>query len=172
MLQRRVLVFLPKMQLIRLMTGRFGQAALAEEERKRATEVPFFLIADGKIALRAEVGGESVLALLDTGAAASALSARLARRIRPAQEPASAPAASDVPIAPAVPLTASLNGCVVQIAASRDEATIRPTLDERVSPRLGVEVSLLLGMDFVGRCDRLVVDYVHQQLLIVPESGR
>jgi hypothetical protein len=65
-----------------------------------------------------------------------------------------------------------LNGCVVPIAASRDEAAVRSTLDERVSPRLGVEISLLLGMDFVGRCDRLVVDYVHQQLLIVPEPGR
>ena len=32
---------------------------------------------------------------------------------------------------------------------------------------LAAALSLLLGMDFVARCDRLVVDYVHQQLLIV-----
>lgn len=172
MLQRRVLVFMPKMQLIRLMTGRFGQAALADEERRRATEVPFFLIADGKIALRAEVEGRGVLALLDTGAAASALSARFARRVRPAQAPAAAPATADAPAAPPAPVVAKLNGCVVSIADSWDDVTIRPNLDERVSPRLGVEVSLLLGMDFVGKCDRLVVDYVHQQLLIVPEPGR
>ena len=37
--------------------------------------------------------------------------------------------------------------------------------------RNSVEVSLLLGMDFIARCDRLVVDYVHQQLLIVPDGG-
>jgi hypothetical protein len=166
MLQRRVLVFLPKMQLIRLMTGRYGQAALAEEERKRATAVPFFLIADGKVAVRGEVEGHGVLALLDTGAAATSLSSRLARRI---PRDAKLSAASEPP---PPPLLVNLNGLKLPIAGSLAEASIRPNLDERVSPRLGVEISLLLGMDFVGRCDRLVVDYVHQQLLIVPESGR
>jgi hypothetical protein len=168
MLQRRMLVFAPKLHAIRLMTGRFGQASLLEEEQRRATAIPFFLVADGKIVLRAEVGGVGVLALLDTGAAATALSARLARTLReradaavdPARDPAKEPAAPS-------PLRVRWSGCEIPIAESIAAATVRSNLDERVSPRLGVEVSLLLGMDFVARCDRLVVDYVHQQILIV-----
>jgi hypothetical protein len=166
MLQRRMVVFAPKLHLMRLMTGRLGQPALVEEELRRATAIPFFLVADGKIVLRAEVGGVGVLALLDTGAAATALSARLARKLREradvAGDPASVPAK-----APPSPLRVRWNGCEIPIAESIEAAAVRSTLDERVSPRVGVEVSLLLGMDFVARCDRLVVDYVHQQLLIV-----
>jgi hypothetical protein len=164
MLQRRMLVFAPKLHAIRLMTGRLGQPALVEEELRRATAIPFFLVADGKLVVRAEVGGEGVLALLDTGAAATALSARLARKLRERADAATVPAAE--PAAPS-PLRVRWNGCEIPIAESLAAAAVRATLDERVSPRVGVEVSLLLGMDFVARCDRLVVDYVHQQLLIV-----
>ena len=93
--------------------------------------------------LRAEVE-VGVLALLDTGAAATALSARLARKLREradvAGDPASVPAKE--PAAPS-PLRMRWNGCEIPIAESIEAAAVRSPLDERVSPRVGVEVSLL-----------------------------
>jgi hypothetical protein len=155
LLQRRIVTFLPKQRLVRLMNGRRGRLPLAPEEMARATRIPFFLVGDGKVVFLADEGAVPALALLDTGAAASCVSARFARRAPPADGSA------------AHPLRLELGDRSVDFDAS----TVRSNLDERVSKRIGAEVSLLLGMDFVERFDRVVIDYVHQELLLVPQRA-
>ena len=108
--------------------------------------VPFWLADDGKVLVQVGVGVETWLALVDTGAVSSACSAAAAREGR---------------------------WGVLQLGDQRFELPPprgRAGLDENVSPSVGAEVSLLLGMDFWSRFGILTFDFQHHTLTLTPRD--
>ena len=92
--------------------------------------------------------GRRCLALVDTGAEQSLMSPRLA-------------AANQGPTAAAVGLRVGRHS--FPLGAPR----ISTDLGEVVSRSLGVEVDFILGMDFLGQFDRVVLDYSRQNLALI-----
>ncbi len=109
----------------------------------RGFRVPFFLFRDGKSVVEVQVDGESCLGLLDTGSRRSYRAEALGN-------------------------SESSTIHVADHAVSLELRHLPEVLERRISPRLGVEVSLLLGMDFFLNFDKVVLDYHSQTLFLLP----
>ena len=124
-----------------------------DEASEGELRVPFRLLGDGKVVLSLMIGCEPVLALVDSGARQSRRSRRLAEE--------------------------SIWGPLQFRATDLEDTVMRfppppvqPMLDDRVSPNLGVEISLLLGFDFLHRFGIVTLDYPHRTLTLTPRDER
>jgi predicted aspartyl protease len=128
--------------------------ALPENPHSRALRIPLLVCADGKTLIRLKVNGDWALALLDTGAARSAVSRR---------------AASDAATGVGAGGRLQVPQVEVRLLGQSwqfEDVDVRSALDTQVSKMLGMEVTLLLGMDFLRRYGRVVVDLHHHLMTL------
>lgn len=128
--------------------------AVPEEAPPRGVQVPFLLMGDAKVVVNLHVEGLPVLGLVDTGSSRTWLSQRLARKLFPGDDGASTPAS------PAVSLRLG------NVTRTLDAVGTLPALDRRVSPSMGAEIGVLLGVDYLRNFGRLVLDYQAFQLTL------
>jgi Flp pilus assembly protein TadD len=150
--------------------GRPARAVLDEVDGRSRLRVPFWLVGDSKIVFEVEVGGDSALALLDTGSPAIFLSKRFVTDHTPPDKLASIP-----PLGGGVgsgeaaeqwvrgsPIAFRLGGREFPVPLSIGT----PSLDRIVSPAGSVEVSLLLGSSFLTNAARFRIDYANRVLTL------
>ena len=142
-----------------------------EDRRFQLVDVEEPRIADGKVVVEVIVGEIPCLALLDTGAVRSVISERLSlRQADGEKDPADPEADGDA--------EAEAEATVQRVTLGSDEFQMtRLPVDRNVaaniSRQIKIEVSLVLGMDFVRSFERVALDYANHELaLLKPARAR